>query len=431
MIEYVDRRGSDCYKWDSDHVRSYMMSENQERPENQERTCVSAQTFLPMWVADMDFKAAPPIIAALERRLQHGVFGYQYVPQAYYDAISSWFSRRHGWNGITREQLIYTIGVVPAISAILRALSDRKRETHSALDGHSAPLRVITFTPAYNCFFSSISNTGCELVSCPLAETTVADTEPSLHFTIDMELFERLAADADVLLLCNPHNPTGRVWTRDELSAVAHICRQNNIFVISDEIHCEFTFPGQHYTPFATVAEPDLGYCVCTSASKAFNIAGLQCANIYVPDADIRSRIDKAINIHEVCDISPFGMTALMAAYNESEAWLDELQQVLHNNYLLLCEHIGAHHSGLHVTLMEGTYLAWVDVRGWLQNPVGSSNDKNAPRTAEELCDRLAREQQVLFNPSDMYGADGFIRINLATSKENIIEALRRLEKFV
>ena len=174
MLEYIDRRNSDCYKWDSE----------------------CAQGCLPLWVADMDFAAAKPIREAMQRRLEHGVFGYSTVPQANYDAVASWFSRRHGWNGISKDNLLYTTAVVPAISAIFAALQG------------ASPLRVLTFTPAYNCFFSCIENMGCELVPSPLVLR-------GNRFEIDWADVEEKAKRADVFLLCNPHNPTGRVWSRD------------------------------------------------------------------------------------------------------------------------------------------------------------------------------------------------------------------------
>lgn len=376
MIEYVDRRGSNSYKWDSDH----------------------AAGCLPLWVADMDFRAAPAILAAMQRRLDHGVFGYTCVPQAYYDAITSWFSRRHGWHGITRNQIIYTTGVVPAISAILRAMT-RPGD------------KVMTLTPAYNCFFSSIRNLQCQLVSSPLQCV-------NRHYEVDWLAFERDIQGCRVFLLCNPHNPTGRFWTREELTRMRELCEKAGVFVISDEIHCEFVFPGQQYVPYATVGtheENTAGYCVCTAASKAFNIAGLQCANIFVPSPEHYALIDKAINVHEICDINPFGMDALIAAYNESEQWLDELCELIYGNYRLLCEALND--TALRITRMEGTYLAWVDITA-------------TEVSAQQLCDCLQHQEKILFNPSEMYGAMGFIRINLATSADNLThaaEALKRL----
>lgn len=374
MLEYVDRKGSNCYKWDSEHAKGT----------------------LPMWVADMDFKAAPAILEAMQKRLDHGVFGYTQVPDEYYEAIINWFSRRHKWNTITREQIIYTIGVVPAISAILRALTKPGD-------------RVVTNTPAYNCFLSCIRNLECELVANQLIEH-------DNHFEINWESLERDLESAKVFILCNPHNPTGRIWTREELQHVAALCEKHNVFVLSDEIHCEFAFPGEAYTPYATVAQ-NHNYCICTAASKAFNVAGLQCANIIAPNKDIHDRIDKAINIHEVCDINPFGMEALMAAYNKSEDWIDCLNDYIYANYRLL---INAVHGlkGLRVTRMEGTYLAWVDIR-----PLGMS--------AEQFCQQLVETIGVLFNPSEMYGAEGYIRINMATSRDNMKRGVEALVNFV
>lgn len=371
MIEYIERRNTNCIKWDSDESRG----------------------LLPLWVADMDFKAAPPIIEALQRRLNHGVFGYEYVPQAYYDAISSWFSRRHGWQGITRAYIIYTTSVISAISAILKAMIQPG-------DG------VVVQTPAYNCFFSCLENMECRLLASPLK--VIKD-----HYEVDWDQFEQQVRQAKVFLLCNPHNPTGRVWTRSELEQMAAVCEQYGVFVISDEIHCEFTFPGVSYIPYATVARTK-DYCVCTSPSKAFNLAGLHCANIFVPDAEVYARIDRAVNIHEVGEMNPFGVEALMAAYNESEQWLDELQQLIYSNYLFLCQFIEEQLPFFSVTKEEGTYLAWVNISA-------------SGLSAEDFCHRLAEQEKVLFNPAEMYGAAGYIRINLATSRENLTEALQRL----
>lgn len=377
--EQIVRRHSDCYKWDSDHATAH-------------GEC------LPLWVADMDFQAAPAIRAALQRRLDHGVFGYTCVPERYYDAIVNWFSRRHGWT-IAREHIIYTIGVVPAISAILRALT-------------RAGDKVLVHTPAYNCFFSSIANLACEQLSSPLICRAA-------HFEIDWADFEAKCHEANVLLLCNPHNPTGRIWTKEELTRIATICEQNNVFVISDEIHCEFEFPGEHYTPYATVAQTK-NYCVCTAASKAFNVAGLQCANIIAPDDAIRARIDKAINIHEVCDINPFGMEALIAAYNECEDWLTELNDHIYGNYRLLCEMLEKELPTAKVTRMEGTYLAWVNIQALLHEG----------EDAASYCAALAEQEKVLFNDSLMYGADDYIRINMACPRPVLQEALTRFIRY-
>ena len=266
--EVVDRRHTNSYKWDS----------------------AGREDIIPMWVADMDFRTAPAIIDALRRRVEHGIFGYTRVPDRYYDAVTSWFSRRHGWD-FSSEMIIYTSGVVPAISAVIKGLTDPG-------DG------VIVQTPVYNCFFSSIRNNGCEIVENPL----IYENET---YRMDFEDLERKASDPNVklLLLCNPHNPAGRVWRKEELLRLNDICKRHGVMVISDEIHCELVFSGYHYTPFASINEDcQNNSVVCCSPSKAFNIAGLQIANIISNNPEIRAKIDRAININEVCDVNPFGV---------------------------------------------------------------------------------------------------------------------------
>lgn len=376
QLEYVDRKGSECYKWDSE----------------------CAEGCLPLWIADMDFAAAQPIREAMQRRLDHGVFGYSIVPQANYDAVASWFERRHGWKGINRDNLLYTTAVVPAISAIFAALKKTNK------------LKILTFTPAYNAFFNCIENMGCELVGCPLV---LRDN----RFEINWADVEEKAKAADVFLLCNPHNPTGRVWTRGELERLADIMRREHLFVLSDEIHCEFAFPGHDYTPFASIVINDTDFCVCTSASKAFNIAGLLCANIYVPNKELFKQINHALEVHEVNGLNPFGLVAQVAAYNESEAWLDALNEYVYGNYCYLREFIERELPKLRIHETEGTYLGWVNIAAY-------------GMTAETFCRELAKKGHVLFNPSEMYGAEDYIRINLATSREVLIEALNRLKTF-
>ena len=391
MLEYINRRNSDCYKWDSE----------------------CAEGCLPLWIADMDFKAAKPIREAMQRRLDHGVFGYSIVPQANYDAVASWFSRRHGWNGINRDNLLYTTAVVPAISAIFAALQLRMAEYRrkAGKPTENEPLRVLTFTPAYNCFFSCIENMGCELVPSPLVLV-------NNRFEINWADVESKAKEADVFLLCNPHNPTGRVWSREELERLAAIMRREHLFVLSDEIHCEFAFPGHVYTPFASIVINDTDFCVCTSASKAFNIAGLLCANIFVPNKELFAQVNHALEVHEVNGLNPFGLVAQVAAYNESEAWLDELNEQVYKNFCYLRDFLHAELPMLQIHETEGTYLAWVNISA-------------LHMSAEQFCHDLAQKAHVLFNPSEMYGAENYVRINLATSHEVLAEALNRLKEYI
>lgn len=375
----IDRRATNSYKWDS-----------------------APGGVLPMWVADMDFRTAPAIIDVLQKRVAHGIFGYTRVPDAYYDAVTSWFSRRHGWD-IDREWIIYTSGVVPAVSAVIKALT---------VPGD----KVIVQTPVYNCFFSSIRNNGCEIVSNPLRRTT--DT-----YEMDFDALERCAADprAKVMLLCNPHNPAGRVWTPDELTRLGNICLRNGVTVVSDEIHCELVYQGFKYTPFASLSDAFLHRSVtCVSPSKAFNIAGLQIANIVAFDNDLRSRIDKAININEVCDVNPFGVAATIAAYNEGEEWLNQLVDYLHGNYEAMAEFCRRELPEFPITRLEGTYLVWMDC-----SSLGMPSDA--------LEHALLDDVRLWLNAGTMYGAEGegYMRWNIACPRSVMLDGLNRFLNFI
>lgn len=375
----IDRRATNSYKWDS-----------------------APEGVLPMWVADMDFRTAPAIIDALQKRVAHGIFGYTRVPDAYYDAVTSWFSRRHGWD-IDREWIIYTSGVVPAVSAVIKALT---------VPGD----KVIVQTPVYNCFFSSIRNNGCEIVSNPLRRT--ADT-----YKMDFDALERCAADprTKVMLLCNPHNPAGRVWTPDELTRLGNICLRNGVTVVADEIHCELVYQGFKYTPFASLSDAFLHRSVtCVSPSKAFNIAGLQIANIVAFDNNLRSRIDKAININEVCDVNPFGVAATIAAYNEGEEWLNQLVDYLHGNYEAMAEFCRRELPEFPITRLEGTYLVWMDC-----SSLGMSSDA--------LEHALLDDARLWLNAGTMYGAEGegYMRWNIACPRSVMLDGLNRFLNFV
>ncbi|MBR1468758.1 MAG: pyridoxal phosphate-dependent aminotransferase [Prevotella sp.] len=377
----IERRGSNCVKWDETTI----------------------DDIIPLWVADMDFEAAPAIREALRKRVEHGVFGYAIVQDSYYDAVVRWFSRRHQWT-IQREWIQYTTGVVPAVSAVIKALT---------MPGE----RVLIQTPVYNCFFSSIRNNGCEVAISPLRATQ----SPTPTYEVDWDDFERKCADekTTVFLLCNPHNPAGRVWTREELEHMNDICVRHGVRVISDEIHCELVMPGHRFTPFAAVSGACSANCVtCGSPSKSFNTAGLQMANIICEDAEMRRRIDRAININEICDVNPFAPLAVEAAYNECEDWIDALNEYLWGNYQALCAFFAENLPTLRVFQLEGTYLVWVDIAA-----TGLS--------ADALTEKLLNEGHVWVNSGTMYGSEGFIRINIATQRSRLMEGLRRMAKVI
>ena len=374
--EIIERRGTGCVKWDE-----------------------SEEGVIPLWVADMDFAVAPAIQEAVRQRAEHPIYAYTLVGDDYYEAIINWFQRRHGWT-IAREHILYTIGVVPAISCTLQALT---------MPGE----KVVILSPDYNCFFSSIRNSGCEV-----SESVLQYSRSSNRFEVDWEDFETRCADekTTIFLLCNPHNPTGRVWHRDELQLMSDICRRHQVHIVSDEIHGELIMPGNTLVPMATV---DADAIVLNSPSKSFNTAGLQIANIICSDPATRRRINRTININEVCDVNPFGPVALIAAYNDSEQWLDELNEYLWGNYTALCDFVVKHLSQWKVMPMEGTYLAWVDVSLCCDD-------------VASYCDDILEKAKVWVNPGTMYGPQsgkGYLRINLACPRSRLLEALSHIAR--
>ena len=368
--QLIPRRGTNSVKWD-------------EEP---------AADILPMWVADMDFRTAPCVVEALRRRVEHGVYGYATVPESYYGAVTSWFARRHGW-APGADWILPVTGVIPALSAILRALT-RPGD------------RALVLTP--------VDNSGCSAAEC---ELTYGDN----RYTVDFDALERRAADPAVklMLLCNPHNPAGRVWTPEELRRIGDICLRRDILVVADEIHCELVMPGFRYTPFASLSEEFARRPVtCASPSKAFNLAGLQVANIIAAGETVRAKIEKALRINETGEIGPLAIDALIAAYDRGAEWLDALNEYLHANSLFLREYFAQHLPQYPVLPLEGTYLVWADCRA-------------AGLASDELAERLLAEGRLRVNSGTMYGAAGagFIRLNIACPRTLLAEELERLRK--
>ncbi len=381
--EIVDRRNTESVKWDL------------------------YPGALPMWVADMDFRIAPEIQEALQRRLDHGVFGYELVPDSYFEAIGRWFSRRHGWEGILRENIVPTTGVIAAYSAAIKAMT---------VPGD----KVLVQTPCYNAFFPAIRNNKCVQLENPL------HYEDGLY-TIDWEDFEDKVSQARVFLLCNPHTPAGRVWTREELERMGEICLRHKVFVVADEIHCELTYPGHDYTPWATLPEELVRNSVsCISPTKAFNIAGIQIANIFAKDPEILKKMDRAINDNECCDVNVFGVTALQAAYNQGEAWLDQLRGYLWHNARTVYCFLEDELPGITAPPLEGTYLMWLDCRGVMhpREPLEGFSE----RFAEQL-----KKHGLVLSTGTIYGAagEGFERLNIACPRTVLLEGLRRLKETV
>ena len=389
----IDRRHTNSVKWDE----------------------CSNPDVLPLWVADMDFTTAPCVQEAIVRRATHGCYGYTIVPDAYYAAICDWFATRHQWN-IDPQHILYTIGVIPAIAAVLKAQCQ-------------VGDIVVILTPVYNMFFNLVRNAGCQVLEVPvLGELDKADN--TWRYDIDWEQLESALAQekTTTLLFCNPHNPIGRIWSEEELLRVAQLCAQHHVTLISDEIHNEITAPNRLYHPLARVVEgcrakdprlADLRYVVCLSPSKSFNIAGLQNAFLVCPDDEMRRRIDRAINLNETCDVNPFGVEAVIAAYTEGGEWLDELRSYIYDNYLLARKELA-----LPCADLQGTYLLWVDCRSVCQRWGIDSH---------ELARRLLIDAKVWFSVGADYGraGEGFLRINLACTHATLQEALRRFNEYI
>lgn len=375
--EIIPRKRSHSYKWD------YNTNEN----------------ILPMWVADMDFRAAPPVIEALAKRVQHGVFGYTKVPPQYFDAIINWFQRRHQFH-IEKEWLLVSAGVVPAISAIIKTLTEPGDQ-------------VIIQTPVYNRFFSCIRNDKCEVVQNNLV---YRDGKYSINF----EALEKQAANplAKVFLLCNPHNPVGRVWSKEELIRMGDICFKHGVTVISDEIHCDLIHAGHKHISFASINQTFLENSVtCISPSKSFNLAGLQVANIVTAKAELRNKIDTALKVSELYELNPFAVEGLIAAYNEGEEWLEALNKYLFENYNYLKNFFEKNMPKFKVLPLEGTYLVWVDIT--------ASELKSA-----EFAQRLLEKENLWITHGNMYGDDGegFIRINIGCPRTLLVQGLEKIK---
>ena len=269
---------------------------------------------LPMWVADMDFETAPEIQEAIRKRAEHGIFGYSVVTQQWYEAYISWWKKRHGLT-IAKESLIFCTGVVPAISSIIRKLT-------------TAGENVLVQTPVYNIFFNSILNNGRNVTENRLYYDGIA-------YTINFEELEEKLSDPQttLMLLCNPHNPVGKIWDRETLARIGELCFKHHVIVISDEIHCDLTEPGCGYVPFASASEICGKISItCLAPTKAFNLAGIQTAAVMIPDNVIRHKVWRGLNTDEVAEPNVFAIDATVAAFTEGEEWLEELRSYLSEN---------------------------------------------------------------------------------------------------
>ncbi len=370
----IDRRNTGSLKWD--------VAENE----------------LPMWVADMDFQTAPQIIEALSKRVAHGVFGYSIIPDEWSKSYMSWWKRRHGLD-IEKDSLIFCTGVVPAISSTVRKLTTPGEN-------------VLIMTPVYNIFFNSIFNNGVKVLESPLGY------ENGRYF-VDYERLEKDLSDPQTTLMifCNPHNPCGIIWTKEEIAKIGALCKKYNVTVISDEIHCDITAPGKAYVPFASVSKECADISItCIAPTKCFNIAGLQTAAVMIPNKFLRHKVWRALNTDEVAEPNAFAITAAVAAFTEGESWLEELCSYLWENRKCVCDFVEKELPQIHVVDGDATYLMWLDC--------SSLTDDSLAFTQ-----MIRRKTGLYISDGAEYGGNGryFVRLNTACPRTVLEDGLKRL----
>ncbi|MCI9053347.1 MAG: pyridoxal phosphate-dependent aminotransferase [Lachnospiraceae bacterium] len=372
----IDRRNTNSLKWD--------VAENE----------------LPMWVADMDFQTAPEVLSAIKKRVEHGIFGYSIVSEEWNQAIMSWWRERHNFQ-IQKEWLIFCTGVVPAISSTVRKLT-------------TVGENILIQTPVYNIFFNSIINNGRHVLESPLSY----DGEV---YHIDFKELEAKLAEPQttMMILCNPHNPIGKIWDRETLERIGELCWKHHVLVISDEIHCDLTVPEHDYIPFASVSEKCKENSItCIAPTKAFNIAGLQTAAVIIPNETLRHKVNRALNTDEVAEPNAFAIEATVAAFREGEAWLDELREYIQENKKYVNDFLKKELPELKSVPSEATYLLWIDCSNILEN-------------ATELSKILRETTGLYLSAGNQYGGNGgqFLRMNIACPREVLKDGLKRLKR--
>lgn len=357
---------------------------------------------LAMWVADMDFPTAPCVQQALAHIVEFGVFGYSDIPAEYFTSYHNWWKKRHYFN-IPKEWMMFSSGVVPAISSIIRRLT---------LPAEN----ILVLSPVYNIFYHSILNNGRQVLSSDLIYE-----QGTYH--IDFVDLEKKLQDpqTSMMILCNPHNPLGKIWSKTELQRIGALCEQYHVIAVSDEIHCDLTEPGKTYHPFASINEQCANNSIsCLSASKAFNLAGLQAACIVVPDEKLRHRVWRGLNTDEVAEPNIFACEAVISAFNNGEAWLEEARSYISKNKQMARAYIEQYLPQLSLIDGQATYLLWIDCSAL--HPF-----------VDRFCAYLHQEKHLLISNGSAFGENGenFIRMNIACPKERMMDGLRRLAEGV
>ena len=357
---------------------------------------------LPMWVADMDFETAAEIIQALQKRIEHGVFGYQNVTDDWYQAYQSWWNRRHQFK-IEKDWLIFCTGVVPAISSIVRKVT-------------TVGENVLVQTPVYNIFFNSIRNNGRNILESPLV---YEQGEYHIDFK---DLEEKLSnPQTSLFILCNPHNPIGKIWDRETLEKIGELCDRYHVIVVSDEIHCDLTDPGYEYVPFASVSDQCRENSItCIAPTKTFGIPGIQTAAVVVPNPVLRHRVNRGLNTDEVAEPNNFAVAAAVAAFQHGDQWLTELREYLSQNKQYVRDYIGAYIPEIKVVPSNATYLLWLDCSELTDD-------------ACELQRFIEKHSGLVLTEGEEYGTPGrrFLRLNPACPRSRVQDGMERLKNSV
>lgn len=373
----INRRDSYSYKWDVE------------------------QKELPMWVADMDFQTAPEVREALAKRVEHGIFGYGIIPKEWNDAYVQWWKERHDFV-MDPQWLLFCTGVVPAISTAVRKFTTPAE-------------KVLIQTPVYNIFFNSILNNGRNVL-----ESSLVYQEESRQYVIDFEKLEEDLADpqTSLMILCNPHNPVGKIWDKDSLARIGELCKKHHVIVVSDEIHCDLTAPGLEYVPFASVSDTCREISISLIApTKTFNIAGLQTAAAVVPNPALRHKMWRALNTDEVAEPNAFAIQAAIAAFTRGADWLDALREYIQENKRVVKRFLKKEFPKITVVSMDVTYLLWLDCRAFTDN-------------SEELAYKIREKTGLYLSDGVEYGGDGarFLRMNVACPRTTLFDGLERLK---
>ncbi|MCT8977778.1 pyridoxal phosphate-dependent aminotransferase [Clostridium sp. CX1] len=382
--EIIDRTNTNSIKW------------------NFNKELLGYEDVIPMWIADMDFKTVPEVTEAIKKRAEHGIYGYSDGMDSYFNSVIKWMKRRHGFE-VEKEWICTCPGIVPALHFILKACTNPGD-------------RIIIQSPVYYPFYDSILHNHCEIVNNPLKFEEG-------KYTMDFQDLEKKIKEEKVrlLIICNPHNPVGRVWSKEELTKLGKICIENNVIVISDEIHSDLVFKDYKHTSFASISETFRENSItCTAPSKTFNIAGLQVSNVIISNRQLREKFKETLLNHGIKRLNLFGIIACEAAYNYGEQWLEELIEYLEDNKRFLNDFIKERIPKLKVVNTEGTYLVWIDCR-------------KLGMTEEQLKLFMLTKAKVAFDEGFIFGqgGEGFERINIACPRTILKEALEKIEKAV